>query len=123
MELSDVKVKKQAGKYGEFEGKTAKELYRNYKAYCKDNNVKAMKFAEFLVWAKHRGLIKETLNADALSSADKEEVQEVINEVAADNIKDVRRKFGIILFSAIAIGVVIGIVSNSGNPQQTTTVV
>lgn len=123
MELPDLKVKKQAGKYAEFEGKTANQLFNNYKAWCKEKGVKPMKFAEWIDWAKSRGIIKETLNADALSSADKEEVQEVINEVAADNIKDVRRKFGIILFSAIAIGVVIGIVSNSGNPQQTTTVV
>ncbi|HRG37765.1 MAG TPA: hypothetical protein PK289_04475 [Bacteroidia bacterium] len=117
MELPNLKVKKQAGKYAEFEGKTANELYRNYKAWCKEKNVKAMKFAEWIDWAKDRGLIKETLNADALSSSDKEEVQEAINEVAADNIKDVRRKFGIILFSAIAIGVIIGIASNNSNAQ------
>ena len=120
MELADVKAKKHAGKYAAFEGKTANELFRNYKAWCKDKNVKPMKFAEWIEWAKDRGLIKETLNAAGLvSDADKEEVKEAINEVAADNIKDIRRKFGIILFSAVAIGVIIGIVSNSNSPQQT----
>lgn len=63
-EMSKVKANEHKGSYGNTTGKSANDLYKNYKQYLESKGKTPLQFKEWIKWAKEKGIVDKSQSAD-----------------------------------------------------------